>query len=167
MARAHAETLRCRSAELRRKAETITDRLVLVLTAHDRPLGQHDDVFFLRLPRVRPAVALARYDLRLWLRSRGVPAEDTAAIVLACSEACANAVEHPAGRARPGFEVEARHKSRDVQLAVRDFGDWKSSKRDDVTRGRGLKMMHALMDRVEVERAPTGTRVVMRRSLVH
>lgn len=166
-ARARAKILQRRSAELREKADTVFAQAVRAVTAVDHPFGDHGETFYLRLPRLGPAVALARHDLGLWLRSHGVPAEEAAAIVLACSEACANAVEHAARPAQLAFEVEARCEQGDVRLAVRDFGEWTPAVGNDITRGRGLRMIRELMDAVDVEVAPTGTYVVMRRSLVH
>jgi serine/threonine-protein kinase RsbW len=109
-------------------------------------------------------VRLVRHDLRLWLEAQGVPAEVVNEVTLACSEACANAVEHPAAAARQAFEVEARLGSRELVVRVRDFGSWNESARSDL-RGRGLRMIRELMDSVDLYRGAAGTRIVMRHSL--
>jgi anti-sigma regulatory factor (Ser/Thr protein kinase) len=46
---------------------------------------------------------------------------------------------------------------------VRDRGGWREGRSDD--RGRGLPLMRALMDAVEIEQRPTGSTVVLRRAL--
>jgi anti-sigma regulatory factor (Ser/Thr protein kinase) len=47
---------------------------------------------------------------------------------------------------------------------VRDFGAWRSPREGD--RGRGLSLMRALMDTVDVVPGPEGTTVRMRRTLL-
>ena len=72
----------------------------------------------------RRLVALVRHELRRWLDDDGVASEDQVDITLACSEACANAVEHPGRPGRLAFEVEARREDGELLLSVRDFGAW-------------------------------------------
>jgi anti-sigma regulatory factor (Ser/Thr protein kinase) len=83
-------------------------------------------------------------------------------VVLACSEACANAVQHPENLTRQAFEVEARWDGDDLALSVRDFGRWSTDGMRDETHGRGLQMMRALMDAVDVTLADDGARILMR-----
>jgi anti-sigma regulatory factor (Ser/Thr protein kinase) len=47
---------------------------------------------------------------------------------------------------------------------VRDFGSWRAERAGD--RGRGLSLMRALMDTVEVTPTPEGTTVRLRRTLI-
>jgi anti-sigma regulatory factor (Ser/Thr protein kinase) len=46
---------------------------------------------------------------------------------------------------------------------VRDFGAWRPPRHGD--QGRGLGLMRALMDKVEVTPSPEGTTVLLRRAL--
>ena len=59
----------------------------------------------LRLPADPPALADVRRILRRWLHTQSVGEADTREIVLAVSEACANAIEHAYSPAPAEFEV--------------------------------------------------------------
>jgi anti-sigma regulatory factor (Ser/Thr protein kinase) len=140
------------------------DRTAAVLTSFGgRPLGDRDGRFLLGVGRSRPLVRLVRHDFRRWLEQAGLPAEGVSEVILACSEACANAVEHPHGAGRQLVEVEATLHGRELELRVRDFGLWKEQPGSPL-RGRGLDMIRDLMDSLDVRRTPDGTEVVMRRS---
>ena len=75
----------------------------------------------------------------------------------------ANAVEHAYAPGVRTFEVDAALDEGVVTLTVRDHGQWRSARGRH--RGRGLPIMEALMDSVEVEQDDHGTVVVMRRTL--
>ena len=136
-------------------------RLHTLTDGGGRPLG---DTFSLRLARMPQAVALVRHELRRWLDEHGVSTEDAVDITLACSEACANAVEHPDRPGRPAFEVKAWREGDELVLAVRDFGAW-TDPSSAGTRGRGLSMIRALVDVVEITSGGEGTKILMRRTL--
>lgn len=85
-------------------------------------------------------------------------------IILACSEACANAVEHPRHPRHQAVEIEAAFDGSQLALRVRDFGTWSEQPRSSL-RGRGLDIIHALMDSVVVVRGSDGTELLMRRTL--
>ena len=80
--------------------------------------------------------------------------------MLACGEACANAIEHAyvpgAGLLRA--RGDARRGPRD--LTVRDTGRWRAPR--GAHRGRGLKMIEAAVDELEVTTTDAGTVVIMR-----
>ena len=50
-----------------------------------------------------------------------------------------------------------------MTVVVRDQGQWRSARGRD--RGRGLQLVHGLMDTVEVLRSDSGTEVRMSRTL--
>ena len=85
-------------------------------------------------------------------------------VVLACDEAATNAVEH-AYRGQPEgvVDVEATLESDVVSVDIRDTGRWRVPEGADHTRGRGLTIMRAVMDDVDVVRGPGGTTVRMTR----
>ena len=84
-------------------------------------------------------------------------------IIVACQEACANAIEHAYGPGGATFDVEAVH---DGGRVTRDGARPRAVARATGThRGRGLTMMRALMDSVDVRQADEGTTVVLRRTL--
>jgi anti-sigma regulatory factor (Ser/Thr protein kinase)/putative methionine-R-sulfoxide reductase with GAF domain len=117
----------------------------------------------LRLPAHPQVLAGVRQALRRWLRAQGAHADDIAAITLACGEACANAIEHAYAPGRATFELEASYVSGMVTLAVRDRGRWRRPR--GVHRGRGLMMMEATVDELDVHATATGTEVLMRRRI--
>ena len=168
--RTNSALLRSRSARAWSEAEALVDGIVQSLVQASglpdgaRSLGDRGgDDFALRLPRLPQSVRVVRSSLRAWLRRQG---RDIAGdVVLATSEACANAVQHPQRPAQQAFEVEAHRVGDDLVVAVRDFGRWSSGEDRDETRGRGFAMMRALMDAVEVTTSDQGAELVMRRSL--
>jgi GAF domain-containing protein/anti-sigma regulatory factor (Ser/Thr protein kinase) len=105
-----------------------------------------------------------RTDLRRWLASINTPRPALDEIVLATSEAVANAIEHAETPALRTVEVEASRKEGEVVVVVQDFGAWRERAMGS-DRGRGFVLMKALMDDVAVESAPRGTRVTMRRRI--
>ncbi|MFG1609406.1 SpoIIE family protein phosphatase [Actinoplanes sp. NPDC049265] len=108
-------------------------------------------------------IALLRKEMRGWLVSHGLPEESVQGVLLACSEAVANAIEHgyrddPFGR----VEVSATISDDAVEVVVADRGVWRPA-RTDVARGRGLQLIRQVMDHVSFDRS-NGTVVTMRRS---
>jgi GAF domain-containing protein/anti-sigma regulatory factor (Ser/Thr protein kinase) len=109
------------------------------------------------------ALASMRGLLRRWLRHAGADDQETAEIVTACGEAATNAIEHAGAAGDVPFEVAGRLDGQRVDVTVRDRGAWRSPRDGD--RGRGLSLMRALMDHVEVSPGPDGTRVRLQREL--
>ncbi len=109
------------------------------------------------------ALASMRGLLRRWLRHAGADDQETAEIVTACGEAATNAIEHAGAAGDMPFEVAGRLNGQLVDVTVRDRGAWRSPRQGD--RGRGLSLMRALMDQVEVSPGPDGTRVRLQREL--
>lgn len=151
-------------------AEAMSARLIERMLPADGPA---DDVALLvvhnvgltpgRLDVVVPArphvLGSVRRRLRSWLRQRGVSDRDIAAITLAASEACANAIEHAYGPDEATFELRAERTDEEVIIEVIDSGRWREPRGQD--RGRGLELMETYMDTVEVRRDPEGTTVAM------
>jgi anti-sigma regulatory factor (Ser/Thr protein kinase)/putative methionine-R-sulfoxide reductase with GAF domain len=117
----------------------------------------------LRFPADPTVLARIRLILRRWLHEKGAEADESGAIVLACGEACANAIEHAYSPVPASFELEATTSSGLVELAVRDSGRWRPPRGEN--RGRGLTIIEATMDQLEVRQSANGTEVVMRRRL--
>jgi anti-sigma regulatory factor (Ser/Thr protein kinase) len=161
--RAEARTLRDRTRALRGRAELLADVLVESLLKTEDGSADAPERFSFRAGRLRSSVALVRKRLLHWLERGGVDPATAADITLACSEACANAVEHPVRPARHAFEVEATRTADEIELTVRDFGGWHSAEQDDM-RGRGLGMIRELMDDTEIVSGRHETTIVMRRA---
>lgn len=104
-----------------------------------------------------------RQALTRWLRTQELEREVAAEITIAISEACANAVEHAYGPGQGVFKVHAERIEESIEVTVTDQGHWRPPRGDD--RGRGLKIMDAAMDTLEVRAGGGGTEVVMRRNL--
>ena len=112
----------------------------------------------------RESLVGVRQVLRRWLRAQSATEDEVYDITVACQEACANAVEHAYRPGRESFDVEATCADRRVRVTVRDHGHWRAPRGSN--RGRGLPLMHALMERVDVEHTDQGTLVVLELTLV-
>jgi PAS domain S-box-containing protein len=132
---------------------------VALLTLRTIPM---EDRFEVELPTEPEALASMRAVLRRWLRHLDGSEQEIAEVVTACGEAATNAIEH-AGAGTP-FAISGRVDGRRVEIAVRDFGAWREPREGD--RGRGLSLMRALMDTVDVVPTAEGTTVRMQRTLL-
>ena len=114
-------------------------------------------------------LSAARHALDAWLGGQGVDRMTRDEVVLAASEAVANAAEHGGGshpqeQVTLAARVEARADgAEDVVVTVHDEGRWRKQT-PSLERGRGLVIIRALMDDVVVDTSD-GTRVVLRRRL--
>jgi anti-sigma regulatory factor (Ser/Thr protein kinase) len=149
--------------------DRITQRLV-------PPQGADDDIAIvairilpvdaemrLHFPANPDVLASIRQLLRRWLHAHGAGPEEIAAITLASGEACANAIEHAYSPGPASFELTAAHRDAMVTLAVRDNGRWRRPR--GAHRGRGMQIIEAAMDEVELQAGEDGTSVVMRTRL--
>ena len=118
----------------------------------------------LELPARPASLAAMRRAVAQWLRLAGAREDEIYEVLVACGEACANAVAHahPA-LSDSSFEVRAAQEGSEVEVTVRDTGRWRSPA--DEGRGRGLAVMRELMDEVEIEPSEKGTTVTLRRRL--
>jgi PAS domain S-box-containing protein len=133
---------------------------VALLALHSPPLG---DRFNLQLTADAARLASMRALLRRWLRHVDATDSELGEILIAAGEAAANAIEHGSESPDRHFQVSGSAAGGEVELTVTDTGNWRPSRADG--RGRGLVMMRALMDEVEVSPGPEGTTVRMRRTL--
>jgi anti-sigma regulatory factor (Ser/Thr protein kinase) len=117
----------------------------------------------LRLPAVATVLAPLRRGVRRWLRSRGAREPDLTEIAMALNEACANAIEHAYSPSPAEFSLEATVEDWVVTIVVTDQGRLREPRGQG--RGRGLIMVRAAMDEVEVTSGESGTTVLMRRKL--
>lgn len=117
----------------------------------------------LRLPAEPHAVPGLRRRVARFLSAAGASEYESYEITLAISEAAGNAVEHAYGPADASFDVSAAFEDGTVVATVSDHGSWRDPR--DPERGRGLRIIRALMDDVQVHAGTDGTLVSMRRSL--
>jgi anti-sigma regulatory factor (Ser/Thr protein kinase) len=122
--------------------------------------------FELRIRAEAEQLQEVRHALGSWLDGHGVAPPVGAEIALAVHEAAANVVEHAYPRGAGDVTVRARTDDGRVTVTVEDDGEWRPPSRTD-QRGRGLALMHGLMDDVEITAVEdgSGTRVTLRRRL--
>jgi anti-sigma regulatory factor (Ser/Thr protein kinase) len=118
----------------------------------------------LTLPAEPMELSSLRRALQRWLGECEASDADSYDIVLACNEACANAIEHAYGPGDASVDVDAAFSGDEIAITVRDYGRWREPRGNN--RGRGLDLMQTLMDSVSIVTDPdTGTRVSMTRRL--
>jgi serine phosphatase RsbU (regulator of sigma subunit)/anti-sigma regulatory factor (Ser/Thr protein kinase) len=122
------------------------------------------DRLALRLPAEPPVLASLRRTLRQWLEALGAGELEVYDVLVAVTEAAANAVEHAYGPVDASFDVEVTATDDgEVLVVVRDQGRWRPPRGHN--RGRGTLLMQELMDDFEVKTGDEGTEVRMRRRL--
>ena len=135
---------------------------VALLALRLEPAGSR--ALVLDLPADPNVLASMRQSLRTWLAATQASADDVYDILVASTEAAANAVEHAYGPGDASFRVEAHmsHGGR-IEVVVRDHGQWRPPRGHN--RGRGTMLMQQLMDEFEVATGETGTEVRMNKRL--
>jgi len=148
-----------------------------LLTAVDTRAGHRDDLALLAiqltppgetlslaLPAKPSSLASMRRAVAQWLRLAGASEAEVYEMLVACGEACANAVAHAHSAISDSpFEVQAERDGPQIEIVVRDSGSWRPPSEEG--RGRGLPLMRELMDEVKIEPGPRGTTVTLRRRL--
>ena len=110
--------------------------------------------------RIRAAV-------RDWLDRNAIDRDVQADLVLAVSEASANAIEHAYEGHQPGtveveIEIERPH---ELVVHVRDAGHWRPVREARFERGRGMRIIRAVVEDLEQKTGPAGTVVTFRKPL--
>jgi serine phosphatase RsbU (regulator of sigma subunit)/anti-sigma regulatory factor (Ser/Thr protein kinase) len=106
------------------------------------------------------ALREARRRLERWLSAGKIVPALSARVVLCANEAIANAVQHAYGPKDALIWLSARRSDGAVELLVRDEGRWREPSLQG--RGRGLKLMRAFADEVDIAHDDDGTVVTMR-----
>ncbi len=133
------------------------DDVAVLLYRHPGPLD-------LTFPAVADQLPVTRAALRDWLARADIPPSTAQDALMAVDEACANSVEHGYRGVEPGtVRLHAEATVSDLHLSIADSGRWHPSTaaRTD-HRGRGLSMMRALADTLDIAPGPDGTTVHMR-----
>jgi PAS domain S-box-containing protein len=135
--------------------------------------GYDDDIAIVVYRRPYPSLVIdrvvtaddlsdIRHKLSAWLESAAVPDQQVADIVLAANEACANSIEHGYRQRKPGkVRVDGENDGARVHLKVTDSGSWKPAAIDPGVRGRGLLLIRAVSNWLEMDCTPSGTTVDM------
>jgi len=108
-----------------------------------------------------PSLRAFRGTLRRWLAAGGAERDVVHDVTMAANEALQNAIEHGHALTRRAVDVILDRSDGSVVVTVSDHGRWRDPR--NTTRGRGLPLMRALMDSVEVQPGAQGTTVTLRR----
>ncbi len=142
-----------------------------VLSEMAPPTGYDDDIAIVvyRQPYARLKIQKSaaagqlsdvRHQLAAWLRTAAIPEGKIADIVLAVNEAAANSIEHAYRGHKPGkVRVEGENDGARVHVRIIDKGSWKAAPVDPGVRGRGLLLIRAVSDWLEMDCTPSGTTV--------
>ena len=118
------------------------------------------DTLQIEVPATPDRLVQIRHRLLEWLDPIGVPDAMVADIVLAVNEACTNSVEHAYRDAGEGtIQVEGLLKGDKLVICVADHGAWRVPSDLPSTRGRGLPIIEATSEAVEMSRSASGTTV--------
>ncbi|UUO02326.1 ATP-binding protein [Mycolicibacterium novocastrense] len=118
------------------------------------------DPLRIEVPATADRLAQIRRDLLGWMAPVGVPDVVGADIVLAVNEAATNCVEHAYRDCSDGvMVVEASVEDGRIVVCISDHGQWRTPSTEPTTRGRGLPIIRAVGDGVEVRRSTSGTTV--------
>jgi len=144
-----------------------------VLSEMAPPTGYDDDIAIviyrqpyapLTIEKAAAANQLSdiRHRLAAWLRAAEVPEDTIADIILAVNEAAANSIEHAYRGHKPRkVRIEGENDGARVHVRIIDKGSWKPAPADPGVRGRGLLLIRAVSDWLEIDCTPSGTTVSM------
>lgn len=166
-------------AALERQARGTQQRSALSLVASTIEGRQRDDIAVLTVSSsatpVREIEATlaaspvsarrARHIVARMLREAGVAEDRAFDLLVAVGEAVNNAVEHAGRLGSEEFTLRARRRALAITVEVADRGGWVPAFEMPAAptllsdRGRGLPLMYALSDEVQVDRSEDGTTV--------
>ena len=133
---------------------------VALLAIETMPLEGALEMTLLARPNVLGGL---RKTLGRWLQAAGAGEDELFDITLSTSEAAANAIEHAYGGREATFTVHCERDDKQVTISVRDGGRWRTTRPPGG--GRGLEIMRALLDSVEISSDDEGTVVRMTKEL--
>jgi anti-sigma regulatory factor (Ser/Thr protein kinase) len=118
---------------------------------------------FSALPVVAP---LARAIVDRDIHSLAISAERRFGVLVAVGEAIANAVEHAYLGEAPGLiRMRVEPGVRELVVTIEDFGRWRPFVARE-ERGRGIELMRAFMDGVQVRSTRESTAIVLKADLI-
>lgn len=127
--------------------------LLSVSLAHE-PVSRFD----LTLPAIPSALPLVRQSVRQIGQLLGLPDDRTAELEIALGEAVNNVIEHAYGVVPGTVHVRGGVEDGALVITVEDTGQWRPPSAAPHT-GRGLVIIRALVDEVQIDAEPSGTRV--------
>jgi anti-sigma regulatory factor (Ser/Thr protein kinase) len=149
----------------------------LVLTQLRPAAGYDDDVAMLvyrqppaplriEAPAAPRELSTLRHELSGWLTRAAVSPQLIRDIIAATNEACTNVVEHAyLHRPHGNITLDAVANLSQIIVTVSDTGSWRPVPANPGDRGRGLAMMRALANDVDIADGTGGSSVSMRFAL--
>ncbi|WUI26013.1 SpoIIE family protein phosphatase [Mycobacterium sp. NBC_00419] len=130
------------------------DDVALLLYRHPAPLN-------FRIPADASHLAPARVALRSWLSAAGIDHDQAQDVLVAAGEAVTNAIEHGYRHIDGGtITLQATSEVDRLHLTITDSGSWKPKQTlANSHRGRGIQIMRALMEDVDILPDNNGTTV--------
>jgi serine phosphatase RsbU (regulator of sigma subunit)/anti-sigma regulatory factor (Ser/Thr protein kinase) len=117
----------------------------------------------LTLPASPTQLAALRRTIGRWLDDACATPQENYELTVACCEAASNAIEHAYGPSAASIEVSTALRDREVEITVVDCGRWRPPRGQH--RGRGLSLIEAFTDTMDVTSTTDGTTLSMRRTL--
>jgi PAS domain S-box-containing protein len=134
---------------------------IAVLALRTLPLSR--DRLHIDLPTNPRSLAMVRRTVARWLGELGATREESNDIQVACHEASSNAMEHAYRFREATIDVDAEVTADEVIVTISDRGEWREPRTTE--RGRGLNLIRALMDSVELTPSHEGTTIRMTKRL--
>jgi anti-sigma regulatory factor (Ser/Thr protein kinase) len=154
----------------------VSDPAVAVQERVFNGASNRDDAAVLLLTRVAPVThylfsaspivaPIARAIVNREISPLDIDAERRFGVLVALGEAVANAIEHAYRGELPGLiRLQIENPAHQLIVTVEDFGRWRPFVRRD-ERGRGLALMHAFMDSVQILSTRDSTKIVLKAKL--
>ena len=108
-------------------------------------------------PALPSSARVLRQALRRLAIELGMSEEAIFPLLVAAGEAISNAIEHAYGVGEGSVHVQAARRNGKLVVEVSDSGSWRLPRNDG--RGRGLPLMRAIVDEVDVRAGESGTTV--------
>lgn len=140
--------------------ETPLEDDVALLAIETVPLEGPLEMTLLARPEVLGGM---RKTLERWLKAAGADEDEIFDMTLSISEATTNVIEHAYGASEAAFTVRCDRDDQEIMATVRDAGRWRTTRPPGG--GRGLEIMRALTDSVEISSDEEGTVVTLTRKL--
>jgi anti-sigma regulatory factor (Ser/Thr protein kinase)/GAF domain-containing protein len=145
--------------------EEQTDDVALMIASVEVNAPTFDRSF----PGEMTSLRLIRKELRTWLQRVKTTTDEIEDLLLATGEVVTNAIEHGHRNDQRPVHITATREEHSCRVVVTDQGQWKSPseriRNDARVRGRGMGLIHALMNDVQIERRPEGTVVTLTKTL--
>jgi PAS domain S-box-containing protein len=134
---------------------------IAVLAVHLEPQPAHR--LELDLDASPAGLTAARLRMRRWLAELDLDPAELTEILVACGEACSNAIHHPRDPSSRSVHLQACVAGGQLELRLRGTGSRRAPRGPDG--GLGLPLTEQLMDEVGVSSSGEGTEVLLRRRL--